>query len=300
MIFRRIALSAVAVMTLASCGIVPSANKAFTVEDASWSREKFNDFLTELINAQQITAFGGGANAEDARGVATILIRQEATNAFLASQGESITNADREALLANVTQDDPFYSYSETLQNTLLQINASSTALARVKMPTSDSLKTLYNTLPARAGVLCLSHIVVQTREDATKVLRRLNNGENFATVAREVSIEPAALQTGGALANQNDNNPCFTLEGIRQEGFDPLFVAGAMSARAGIPTGPVKSSFGYHVIMNAPWEQVSDAVTALVESSPGDVLNEGYLVSSKITVASSIGTWNVVNGALE
>lgn len=300
MIFRRIALSAVAVMALASCGVVPSANKAFTVEDASWSRDKFNDFLTELINAQQITAFGGGANAEDARGVATILIRQEATNAFLESQGESITDADRETLLENVTQDDPFYSYSETLQNTLLQINASGTALSRVQMPTTDALKALYNTLPARAGVLCLSHIVVETREDATKVLRRLNNGEDFATVAREVSIEPAALQTGGALANQNDENPCFTLEGIRQEGFDPLFVAGAMSARAGIPTGPVKSSFGYHVIMNAPWEQVSDAVTALVESSPGEVLNEGYLVSSKITVASSIGTWNAVNGALE
>jgi len=299
-IFRRIALSTIAVMTLASCGIVPSANDAFTVGDTSWSREKFNSFLTELINVQQIASFAGGANGEDARGVATVLIRQEATNAFLASQGESITDADREALLANVTPEDPFNSYSELLQNTLLQINASSTALARVKMPTTDALKALYNTLPARAGVLCLSHIVVETREDAMKALRRVNNGEDFATVARDVSIEPAALQTGGALANQVDNNPCFTLEGIRQEGFDPLFVAGAMSARAGIPTGPVKSSFGYHVIMNAPWDQVADAVSALVETSPGNVLNEGYLVSSDITVASSIGTWNVVNGALE
>ena len=300
MIFRRIAFSAVAVMALASCGVIPSSDTAFTVEDTSWSREKFNGFLTELIDAQQIIAFGGGANAEDARGVATILIRQEALNAFLATQGESITDADREALLANVTPEDPYYSYSETLQNTLLQINASETALSRVKMPTTDALKALYNDLPAHAGVLCLSHIVVETREDAMKALRRLNNGENFATVAREVSIEPAALQTGGVLANQNDNNPCFTLDGIRQEGFDPLFVAGAMSARAGIPTGPVKSTFGYHVILNAPWEQVADAVSALVEASPGNVLNEGYLVSSAITVASSIGTWNVVNGALE
>ena len=287
-------------MALASCGMVPSANDAFTVGDTSWSREKLNTFLTELINVQQIASFGGGANGEDARGVATVLIRQEATNAFLASQGESITDADRAALLANVTPEDPFNSYSDLLQDTLLQINASSTALARVKMPTTDALKALYNTLPAHAGVLCLSHIVVETREDAMKALRRVNNGEDFATVARDVSIEPAALQTGGALANQVDNNPCFTLEGIRQEGFDPLFVAGAMAARAGIPTGPVKSSFGYHVIMNAPWDQVAAAVSALVETSPGNVLNEGYLVSSDIAVASSIGTWNVVNGALE
>lgn len=300
MIFRRIALSAIAVMTLASCGVVPSATDAFTVGDTSWSREKFNSFLTELIKVEQIAAFGGGANGEDARGVATVLIRQEATNAFLASQGESITDADRAALLANVTPEDPFNSYSELLQNTLLQINGSGVALSRVKAPTADVLKALYNKMPAYAGVLCLSHIIVETREDAMQALRRVNSGEDFATVAREVSIEPAALQTGGALANQADNNPCFTLEGIRQEGFDPLFVAGAMSARAGIPTGPVKSSFGYHVIMNAPWDQVADAVSALVEESPGNVLNEGYLVSSDIKVASSIGTWNVVNGALE
>jgi hypothetical protein len=270
-IFRRIALSAIAVVSLASCGVVPSANDAFSVEETSWSREKFNDFLAELINAQQITTASGGANAEDARGVATVLIRQEATDAFLASQGESITQADRDALLADLTEADPFYTYSETLQD-----------------------------VPARAGVLCISHIVVTTREEANTALRRLKNGEDFATVAREMSIEPAALQTGGALTNQTDNNPCFTLEGIRQEGFDPQFVAGAMSARAGIPSGPVKSSFGYHVILNAPWDDVADAVTALVETSPGNVLNEGYLVSADIEVASSIGRWNIVNGSIE
>lgn len=300
MIFRRIALSAVAIVSLASCGVVPSATEAFSVGESSWSREKFNDFLTELINAQQITSFGGGANAEDARGVATILIRQEATDAFLATQGESITDADRQALLSELTAADPFYTYSETLQNVLLQINASRAALARVEMPSTNELRDLYNTLPARAGVVCMSHIVVTNRSDANTAIRRLNNGEDFATVAREMSIEPAALQTGGALANQASTNPCFTLEQLRQEGFDPLFVAGAMSAGAGIPTGPVKSSFGYHVIMNAPWDDVADAVSALVEPSPGIVLNEGYLVSSDITVASSIGTWNIVNGSLE
>jgi hypothetical protein len=287
-------------MALASCGVVPSAKDAFSVGDESWSREKFNAFLSELIKAEQIAAFGGGVSGEDARGVATVLIRQEATNVFLESQGESITDADRAALLADVTEDDPFNSYSETLQNVLLQINASRSALSRVKMPSSDALKSLYNTLPAHAGVLCISHLVVETRDEALRGLRRIKNGEEFAAVAKDMSIEPAAIQTGGALANPADNNPCFTLEGIRQEGFDPLFVAGAMSARAGIPTGPIKSSFGYHVIVNAPWNDVSDAVTALVEQSPGTVLNEGFLVSTDIAVSSSIGTWSAVNGRLE
>jgi hypothetical protein len=145
-----------------------------------------------------------------------------------------------------------------------------------------------------------MSHIVVETRDEANAALRRLKNGEQFADVAKDISIEPAAQESGGALANQEQDNPCFTLSGLRQANLDPDFVAGALAARAGVPTGPIKSSFGYHIIMNAPWDDVSEAVTALVQESPGTVLNEGFLYASEISVASSIGRWSVVNGQVE
>jgi parvulin-like peptidyl-prolyl isomerase len=299
-IFRRIGVALLSAVALTSCSIVPSATDAFSVDDSTWSRQKFNDFLSELIGAGQINALAGGADAQDARAVATILLRQEATNGFLAEQGQSINDQDRAALLQGISSSDPFYSYSQTLQDVLIQINASNSALARVAMPSQETLANLYNTMPIRAGVLCLSHIVVSTRNEALSVLQRLKSGDDFAAVAREVSLEPAATQTGGDLANQTDDNPCFTLNGLRQEGFDPLFVAGAMTARAGVPTGPVKSSFGYHIIMNKPWSEVSDAVTALVQESPGAVLNEAHLAFSNISVASSIGRWNSVSGQIE
>jgi hypothetical protein len=63
---------------------------------------------------------------------------------FLKSQGLSITDADRDALVANLSPSDPFYSYSQTLQDALLQINAAPTALARVSMPTAQELSALY------------------------------------------------------------------------------------------------------------------------------------------------------------
>jgi len=297
-IFRRVIASVFTAGLLASCSIVPSATEAFTAADSTWSREKFNAFLSELIQAGQIESGVGGASGQDARGVATILIRQEVTNDFLQSQGEAITAADRAALLENVASNDPFYSYSETLQDVLLQINAGRTALDRVKMPSSDALSDLYNTLPARAGVACISHIVVSTRDDANSALKRVKGGEKFADVAKDVSLEPAAQQTGGALASED--NPCFTLDTLRQANFDPLFVAGVLSARAGIPTGPVKSTFGYHIILNAPWNEVSEAVIRLVEGSPGVVLNEGHLFASSISVSSSIGRWNTISGQVE
>jgi hypothetical protein len=299
-IFRRLIALVFAAGLLASCSTISSATDAFSVEDTSWSREKFNAFLTELIEAGQLNAVVGGASSEDARAVATILIRQEAINVFLKSQGQSITDADRNALVATLSPGDPFYSYSQTLQDALLQINAAPTALARVGMPTAQDLAALYNTLPASAGVVCLSHIVVNTRDEANAALKRLRNGEKFAKVAKDVSIEPAAATTGGALANQEQGNPCFTLNGLSQVNFDPLFVTAALSARAGIPTGPAKSSFGYHIILNAPWNEVSDAVTALVSASPGPVLSQGYLISTNISVASSIGRWNTATGQVE
>ena len=285
---------------LSACSVVPSATEAFSVSGTSLSRDSFNTFVGELIGLGQVPEGDNGGSGEETRSVATILIRQEATNDFLAEQGQSITAEDRASLLATINEGDPFYSYSKKLQDSLIEINLSPVVLGRVPMPSATQLKELYNTLPARAGVVCMSHIVVDTREDANEVLRRLKNGEAFADVAKDASIEPAAQQTGGALANQQDNNPCFTLSALRQAGLDADFVAGALSARAGIPTGPVKSSFGYHIILNAPWDDVSEAVTALVQESPGAVLNEGYLYTSKISVSSSIGRWNVVTGQVE
>lgn len=300
MFFRRLIACVCAAGALGACSVVPSSTEAFSVDGNSWSRETFNEFLSELIGVGQITETETGATGEEARSVATILIRQEATNAFLAEQGEQITDQDRASILDTINAGDPFFSYSETLQDSLLEINLTPTVLGRIAMPSAAQLEALYNTLPARAGVVCMSHIVVKTRDQANAALRRVNSGEKFADVAKDVSIEPAAQQTGGALENQSQDNPCFTLTELRQANLDPDFVAGALSARAGIPTGPVKSSFGYHIIMNAPWNDVSDAVTTLVKEAPGAVLNEGFLISSKVSVSSSIGRWNIVSGQVE
>lgn len=57
------------------------------------------------------------------------------------------------------------------------------------------------------------------------------------------------------------------------QSGFDPDFTAGALLAKPGIATGPVKSSFGYHVILIRPFVEVATDISALLEANAGELL---------------------------
>ena len=78
-------------------------------------------------------------------------------------------------------------------------------------------------------------HILVEKEEDAKAVLKRLQAGEDFAKVAKEVSKDPGS--EGGDLG-------WFT-----KERMVPEFSAAAFKMTPGQMSDPVKSQFGWHVI---------------------------------------------------
>ncbi|MGH9175574.1 MAG: peptidylprolyl isomerase, partial [Vicinamibacterales bacterium] len=54
--------------------------------------------------------------------------------------------------------------------------------------------------VPARAEQVHAAHILVATQDAANEVIARLNNGEEFATIATEVSTDTSTAGTGGDL----------------------------------------------------------------------------------------------------
>ncbi len=75
-------------------------------------------------------------------------------------------------------------------------------------------------------------------REKADAVLERLRAGEDFAAVAEEVSDDPGSKERGGDL-------------GFFSRGqMTPPFEEAAFAAAQGEPVGPVRSDFGFHVIL--------------------------------------------------
>ena len=82
------------------------------------------------------------------------------------------------------------------------------------------------------------SHILVKTEDKAKEVLASLNNGANFQELAAEKSIDPSAKTNNGNL-------------GFFGKGqMVPEFEQAAFALDVGAWSAPVKSQFGYHVIL--------------------------------------------------
>jgi hypothetical protein len=77
------------------------------------------------------------------------------------------------------------------------------------------------------------------------------------------------------------------------QASFDKDFMIGAVAAKPGVPTGPVKSSFGYHIILSHPFSEVKQSVTTVVTEDPGTTLLAGFMAAADIKLNSKYGVWN-------
>ena len=136
---------------------------------------------------------------------------------------------------------------------------------------------------------VCAKHILVETLEEAQAVQARLAAGEDFATVAGEVSLDTQS--EGGDLG-------C-TLAGD----YVAEFAQAAAEAPLGEVTGPVESDFGFHLIL------VSERTTPTrIEylANPGGLLSNAQatqiwsdwitsvLESADIWVAEEYGTWTI------
>jgi len=80
-------------------------------------------------------------------------------------------------------------------------------------------------------------HILVESEDDAKKVVDRLKKGEDFAVVAKEVSKDTGSAEEGGDLG-------FFT-----KDQMVPEFADTAFKLTPGTLSDPVQSQFGWHVM---------------------------------------------------
>jgi len=133
--------------------------------------------------------------------------------------------------------------------------------------------------------VVCASHILVETEEEANDVTARLESGEDFAVIAQEVSLDPGSGANGGDLGC---NPPA---------GFVESFALATMEAEIDLPTAPVESEFGFHIIVvNQREEATPEVVRAALERDAlvGAVDNwfVGVIEAAEVTVDDEIGVW--------
>ena len=97
---------------------------------------------------------------------------------------------------------------------------------------TEAKLKEKYKEMSAYK----VSHILVQTEEEAKKIKQKLDKGEDFAKLAKENSLD-GNKEDGGSL-------------GYFSEGqMVPAFEQATAALKIGQISEPVKTDFGYHII---------------------------------------------------
>lgn len=83
-----------------------------------------------------------------------------------------------------------------------------------------------------------VSHILVETEDEAKEIIAKLDGGEDFAKLATEFSTDTGSAANGGDLG-----------EITMQTSFVQPFLDAVATMKAGDISQPVKSEFGYHII---------------------------------------------------
>lgn len=293
LVVRPALLAALAIFA-AGCGA--TTNAAAEINGRKISRAELEQTIAELGEVGQAPIVDGEVDGETVRSILSALVQGAATDQLLKEYAEQITQADRDEIEAQISQNTDTSTYTQHLKDLIIKLNAGSLALARVKAPDAKKAAEMYNKSPASLGVLCARHLVVKTEATANEALAKFADGAEFAALAGEFSIEPKANESGGALGGAD--NACITLTDY-QSGFDPDFTAGALLAKPGVAYGPVKSSFGYHVIYVRPFVEVAEDVSKLLATNAGANLLTGFIATSKINVDSAYGVWNAARGGI-
>ena len=143
---------------------------------------------------------------------------------------------------------------------------------------------------PVTLTTVCVEHILVETQEEAEAVKGRLEAGEDFATVAAEVSTDTTA--EGGDLG-------CTAAGTYVYE-----FSQAAMAATVGEITGPVETEYGWHVLIvserTAPTleEYLADPESMLSDEDVTTIWGEWFndkLQAVDARVAEKYGTWTSI-----
>ena len=190
-----------------------------------------------------------------------------------------------------VATDPVLQKFPKAFVDELIQRAARNQAVinALTPEPTAADIQAVYDQQFACASGRDVAHILVKTLDEANTVEQDLANGADFAKLASTVSTDTGSATLGGSLG-------C-----LRDGVYVPEFESGAKAAEFDKPTAPIKSQFGYHVILvtkaqSPSLDSVKDQiVTSLKQNSTaGREAVTKALAAASITVDPTFGRWVV------
>ncbi len=152
-------------------------------------------------------------------------------------EGIKVTDDTLNAHIAQMIQDaggvDKLNNYLTTHQMTLADLCSQ----VRNQLIGEAMLKRVTAALPTSADQVHARHILVPTAAEAQAILTQLQNGADFATLAKKYSKDEATAANGGDLG------------WFPRDVMDPRFEAVAFQLKVGEISQVVQTQYGYHII---------------------------------------------------
>jgi hypothetical protein len=258
-VFVALALTAPLTAVVAGCTTFSDNDAAARVDDVELTDAQLEE-LVGIYPDPQTGAVGEATSGDAVRSAMTFWVQAQVFGQAIDDAGVTIDDAAIDDATQRASSQIPtFGDLSPGMQDFLVDFIASTTVLDQLDPPGEDEQAAFYERGPTESGVACVSHILVDTEEEANDVLAELDAGADFATLAQERSTDEGSAQGGGVL-------PCTFTATFRNTYVGP-FVDAALAAEMGVPTGPVATDFGYHVLLVRPYDEVVDELAGYFES---------------------------------
>lgn len=312
--FIRLAALVAAVVLLGACG-GPRGDVAATVDDREISVATLETYVTGQIAGESPLGRPSPDSYADVdrlqRDILGQLIQDEivaqaadelgveVTDEEIAEQWEALASqfGGEEELVAEIerrglTEDDVRRQLAAFVRREKL-----SDHFAQAAEVSEEDLRAAYEErLEAQYTVARASHILVEAEDQARDLLAQLEEGADFAELAREHSQDEFSAVRGGDLGE----NPRGTFV---QEFDDALW-----EAEEGEIVGPVQTQFGWHIIKvdelrETPIEEVEatllEELRGLAAGEGFDVWIAGAFADADVQVNSRFGRWDPATGAV-
>jgi hypothetical protein len=164
-----------------------------------------------------------------------------------------------------------------------------------------DNPETYFEAHPEAFEEICVEHVLVgaqggrtpaQTQQEANALLDRIEDGEDFTTIATDESDDPAAAAEGGALG-------CGSRASLQ---FDATFEESAFALEEGEISEPVQTQFGSHLIRvterttPSSFDDVEDSAEQVMANAVAELQNDylfDTICGADVDVNPRYGTWS-------
>lgn len=297
---KLFSLLVVFALVLAACGS-GSSEVAATVDGTSDVTVGYVNGLMDngddaTVTKQQFADFLGFA-------IQWIVIEDSAMEDYDVSFTEEEIEAEADSIYeANVEPDisrEDFLATNQVTNEFLLNVAHQQLIDRDVRValegdlprPAQEDIETQMEAAVVALTEVCASHVLVETEEEASDVLDRLDAGESFEDLAIELSLDTGSGAAGGDLGCASP------------AGYVPEFQEATLTAEIDEVTDPVETQFGYHVILvyertepaagDLPSED--DIIDTINTTVLGQAVNSWFLsvlAEATIEVNEKYGTW--------